>query len=213
MNIKFYYGSGSPFAWNVWLVLEHKQLPYELNVMSLQNGDLKKPEFLALNPHGKVPTLVDDDITIWETSAIIEYLEERYPTHSIFPTNLNDRAIARRLAVEAYSYLYPVIRRLMLLTLMRDGGDGDPEVITLELNNLSQELNYLETTLTSEYFVGDISIADFAIYPLLALVKRLHKKRPKFGVAPLIKPNLFEFMQTIEQLPFFSKTTPPHWKG
>ena len=58
MAITFYYGSGSPFAWKVWLLLEHKQLSYELKLMSLQNGDLKKPEYLAINPRGKVPTLI-----------------------------------------------------------------------------------------------------------------------------------------------------------
>ncbi len=40
MAITFYYGSGSPFSWNVWLALEHKQLRYELKLMSLQGGDL-----------------------------------------------------------------------------------------------------------------------------------------------------------------------------
>ena len=43
----FYCGSGSPFAWKVWLVLEHKKLAYDLKVLSFQAGDLKKPEFLT----------------------------------------------------------------------------------------------------------------------------------------------------------------------
>ncbi len=213
MSIKFYYGSGSPFAWYVWLVLEHKQLPYEFNLLSLQNGELKKPEYLAINPHGKVPTLVDDDFILWEASTIVEYLEEQYPEHSIHPTNVKDRAIARRFVAEAYSYLYPVLRRLMELTLMRAGGDGDPTTIKLELNNLNHELSYFENALHGDHFVGNISASDFAIYPLLALVIRLHEKRPQLGAGALIKPKLAEFMQRIEQLPYFSKTTPPHWKG
>ena len=71
MAITFYYGSGSPFAWKVWLVLEHKRLAYQLKVMSFQAGDLKKPEYLAINPRGKVPVLIDDGYTIWESSVII----------------------------------------------------------------------------------------------------------------------------------------------
>jgi glutathione S-transferase len=213
MHIKFYYGSGSPFAWYVWLVLEHKQLAYEFNLLSLQNGELKKPEYMAIHPHGKVPALVDGDFTIWEASAIVEYLEERYPEHPIFAKNTQYRANTRRLAAEAYSYLYPVLRRLMELTLMRQGGDGDPEIIALELNNLSRELNYFEDALHGDYFVGDISAADFAIYPLLALSNRLHEKRPQLSAGALIKPKLAAFMRRIEQLPYFAKTTPPHWKG
>lgn len=213
MRIKFYYGSGSPFAWYVWLALEHKQLAYELYLLSLQNGELKTPEYMAIHPHGKVPALVDDDYTLWEASTIVEYLEERYPERSIFSKNTQDRAITRRLIAEAYSYLYPIIRRLMELTLMRAGGDGDPATIELELNNLSRELSYFEDALHGDYFVGDISAADFAIYPLLALVNRIGEKRPQLDAGALIKAKLAAFMQRIEQLPYFAKTTPPHWKG
>ena len=61
MAITFYYGAGSPFAWRVWLALEHKALAYELKVLSFSDGDLKKPEFAALNPRRKIPVLVDAD--------------------------------------------------------------------------------------------------------------------------------------------------------
>ena len=96
---------------------------------------------------------------------------------------------------------------------MRAGGDGDKSAITLELNNLGRELNYFEDALHGDYFVGSISAADFAIYPLLALVNRLHIKRPQLNVGALIKPKLAAFVQRIEQLPYFAKTIPPHWKG
>jgi glutathione S-transferase len=213
MSIKFYYGSGSPFSWTVWLVLEHKQLPYEFHLLSLQNGELKQPEYLAINPHGKVPALVDDDFALWETLTIVEYLEERYPEHPIFPVNLKDRAITRRLSAEAFNYLYPALRKLMELNLFRADGDGEPAEITLAMNDLSYELSYFEDRLASDYFVGTISAADFTIYPLLALVKRLHEQRLHLNIGALIVPKLAGFMERIEQLPYFLKTMPPHWKG
>jgi len=213
MNIKFYYGSGSPFAWNVWLVLEHKQLPYQFNLLSFQNRELKQAQYLAINPRGKVPALVDVDFAIWETSAIVEYLEERYPEHPVFPANPRDRAIVRRLSAEAYSYLYPELRKLMDLTLFRPDGDGDPTEITLALNDLRRELHYFEDALHGDYFDGNISAADFTIYPLLALVRRLHVRRPQLGAGALIGPKLAGFMERIEQLPYFLKTVPPHWQG
>ncbi|MGH8534801.1 MAG: glutathione S-transferase family protein, partial [Gammaproteobacteria bacterium] len=58
MSITFYCGSGSPPAWRVWLGLEHKQLPYELKMLSFSAGDLKTEEFTQLNPRQKVPVLV-----------------------------------------------------------------------------------------------------------------------------------------------------------
>lgn len=209
MSIKFYYGSGSPFAWNVWLTLEHKQLPYEFNLLSLRNGELKTPEYLAINPHGKVPSLIDDGFSVWETFAIIEYLEEKYPEHPVLPLDPKQRANIRRISAETYSYLYPVIRRLMDLTLFRTDGDGDPAEIAVALNDLSRELGYFEDT----HFCEAISMADFTLYPLLALVKRLDEKRPHLGAGAFIWPKLTEFMQRFEQLPYFQKTTPPHWKG
>ncbi len=86
MALTFYYASGSPFAWRVWLALEHKQLAYEHKMMSFSAGDLKKPEFLAINPRHKVPAIVDDGFALYESQAILEYLEERHPARpSLFP--------------------------------------------------------------------------------------------------------------------------------
>jgi glutathione S-transferase len=148
-----------------------------------------------------------------EAAVIVEYLEERYPAHPVFPADPRDRAIVRRLSAEAYSYLYPVLRRIMEQTLFRTDGDGDPTVIAAALDDLSRELSYFEDALHGDYFVGDLSAADFAVYPLLALVRRLHERRPQLDAGLLIRPKLAGFMQRIEQLPYFLKTTPPHWKG
>lgn len=140
MSMQFYYGSGSPFSWCVWLVLEHKQIPYEFNLRSLQNGELKTPEYLALNPHGKVPTIVDNDFSVWEAAVIIEYLDERYPRNSIFPSNLKDKTTVRRLAAESTIYLYPALRKLMMCTLFND----EPEKVEDALEGLKPELDYFE---------------------------------------------------------------------
>ncbi|MEQ1559686.1 MAG: glutathione S-transferase family protein [Methyloglobulus sp.] len=212
MSIQFYYGSGSPFSWNVWLVLEHKQLPYEFNLLTLQNGELKRPGYLAINPHGKVPALVDDGFALWEASTIVEYLEERYPDFPVFPSTIRDRAIVRRLSAEANSYLYPAVRRLMELTLLNDNEDSDPVVISTAFNELSHHLDYFENVLHSQFFAGTISAADFTIYPLLALLKRIDQRKPQLGVGDLIGAKLAGFMVQFEQLPYFTKTFPPHWK-
>ena len=213
MTIKFYYGSGSPFAWNVWLVLEHKQLPYEFNLLSFRDGQLKTPAYLAINPRGKVPALVDGDFALWETLPIIEYLDERYPEHPVLPSEPNTKHIARRLAAEAYTYLYPALRRLMEQTLFREDGAGDPAEIALAMDDLEREIACFGGKLDGDYLTGALSLADFTLYPLLALVKRLHQKQPQHGAGGLIPPNLAAFMTRMEQLPYFAKTIPPHWKG
>lgn len=213
MSIVFYYGSGSPFGWKVWLALEHKQLPYELKQLSMSGGDLRQPEYLAINPRGKVPALVDDGVTLWESAAILEYIEDRYPEHPLLPRDLGDRAKVRRIAVEAVSYLYPPQRRLFEYTLFRPDGNADSVLIAETLADLRRELAYFSKVLQGDFFAGSLSIADFTIYPLLALLKRLHQKQPQHGVDSLIDVRLGAFMQRIEQLPYFAKTLPPHWKG
>jgi glutathione S-transferase len=103
--MKFYYGSGSPFAWRVWLALEEKGLRYDHVLLSFQAGDLKKPEYLAISPHGKVPALVDDDGTaLYESQAILEYLEERYPERPLLPGDPAGRARVRIEEIEAVNY-------------------------------------------------------------------------------------------------------------
>ena len=69
MALTFYYGSGSPYAWRVWLALEHKAIAYELKAVSFSTGDLTKPEFLALNPRHKVPTIADGNFSLYESAA------------------------------------------------------------------------------------------------------------------------------------------------
>jgi len=65
MALTLYYLSGSPYAWRVWLALEHKRIPYELKAMSYDAGDFKRPDFLALNPRHRVPVIVDDGFALY----------------------------------------------------------------------------------------------------------------------------------------------------
>jgi len=93
--IRFYYGSGSPFSWRVQLVLEEKGLAYEPVLLSFEKGEHKSPAHLARSPHGKVPALEDDGVSLYESSAIVEYLEERYPRTPLLPPDPAERARVR----------------------------------------------------------------------------------------------------------------------
>jgi len=73
MAITLYYGSGSPYAWRVHLALEHKALPYERKILSFSAGDTRKPEFVALNPRHRVPTITDGDFTLYGASLSVSW--------------------------------------------------------------------------------------------------------------------------------------------
>src|SRR5437868_6026699 len=113
MAITFYYGSGSPYAWRVWLGLEHKELAYDLKTVSFSSGDLRKPEFLAINPRHRVPALVEEGFSLYESAAILEYLDEKYPGASLFPGDVQQRAIVRRLVREADEYYADAMDELL----------------------------------------------------------------------------------------------------
>ena len=68
----------------MWM-LEELGEPYEIELLSLKNGDQRKPEYLAINPMGKVPTLVDGDTIVSEVSAICCYLADAYPKAGLAP--------------------------------------------------------------------------------------------------------------------------------
>ena len=93
MAVDFYYASGSPYAWRVWLALEHKGVAYKRKTLSFDAGDLKTPEFAALNPRRKVPVLVDDDFVLYEFAAVVEYIEDRWPEGpDLFARDMRQRA-------------------------------------------------------------------------------------------------------------------------
>ena len=72
MALTFYTGSGSVPGWKVHLTLEHKQIPYEIRWLSFQAGDLKKPDYLAVNPRGRTPAITDGDFSLRESGVIAE---------------------------------------------------------------------------------------------------------------------------------------------
>ena len=84
MAIELYWGSGSPFAWRVMLTLEVKKLAYESKLLEFSKGEHKTPAYLRLNPRGKVPTLKDGDFAVYESIAIMAYLDRKYPEPPLF---------------------------------------------------------------------------------------------------------------------------------
>src|SRR6202158_863977 len=132
MALTFYYGSGSPYAWKVWLVLEHKNIPYEFRLLSFDKDETKAPAFLAVNPRGQVPTIVDDGFALWESAVIAEYLEDRYPQKPLLPSEAKARATARRMATEAQDYLAKAVGGLTEMTLFRKDPATAAEIATAQ---------------------------------------------------------------------------------
>jgi glutathione S-transferase len=213
MALTFYYGSGSPYAWRVWLALEHKAIAYELKTVSFSAGDLTKPEYLALNPRHKVPTIAEGDFSLYESAAILEYLEEQYSTGKVlFPGSVHQRAVIRRLVREADEYLAHALERLVDSVLFTKREKWDLHEIAAGREAFLKELAVFEGYLRGDWFGSELSAADFTVYPIVALCLRMEKKKEDLNVGTAIGPKIAAWMQRFEALPYFDKTYPPHWK-
>ena len=84
--IKLYDFKSSPNCQRVKVVLAEKKLPYEIIPVDLAKKEQKNPEYLKMNPYGKVPVLTDDGTVLYESLIINEYLEEKYPTPALLPS-------------------------------------------------------------------------------------------------------------------------------
>jgi len=83
--IKLYDFPRCPFCRKVRITLLEKEIEYQNIFVDLNKKEQKKPEFLKLNPIGKVPVLVDGDNIIYESSVINEYIEETFPEPPLLP--------------------------------------------------------------------------------------------------------------------------------
>jgi glutathione S-transferase len=213
MSIELYYFSGSPFAWRVQLGLEHKGLDYELQALNPSKGEHRSESFLKLNPHGKVPVLQHDGFTLYESSAIVEYLEERFPdTPRLFPTDLQRRAIARRVIAEIESVYWPNAWLIARNLYFKPKEEWNEEDLTTGVAGVAAELERYETSLDGDFLVGELGAADYALYTIMAHVPRYELRRD-VGLSARIGPKLRAWMKRIESLPYFDRTYPPHWRA
>jgi glutathione S-transferase len=213
MAITLYYGSGSPYAWRVWLALEYKGIPYELKILSFDAGDLKKPEFLALNPRHRVPVIVDDGFVLYESAAILEYLADKWPEEPrLFSTDLRQRALQRRMVREADQYFATALEQLAEAVLFTPKEQQSKERIAAGWADVQRELAMWETAIVGDYLAGPLSVADITLYPVAALIQRIAKRAPDTVPADLIGPKMGAWISRMEALPATVKTRPPHWK-
>ncbi|QLH49367.1 MAG: glutathione S-transferase family protein [Candidatus Accumulibacter cognatus] len=213
MGLTLYSMSGSPYAWRVALALEHKGIPYTVRVLSLDAGDFKDPAFAALNPRRRVPVIVDGEFVLYESAAIVEYLDEAYPDMPrLFAPQVRERALQRRLVREADQYVGNAVETLVETVLFTAAEQRSIERIGSGWAALRTELGRWEAVIAGQHLAGALSAADFTLYPLLALARRIERRVPEAVGADPIGPQLAAWMERMHALPIVQRTWPPHWK-
>jgi glutathione S-transferase len=165
MAIKLYDAVPSSNSDRVKIALHEKGLPYERETLVLARKDQKRPEFLKLNPYGKVPVIDDGGQILFESCIINEYLDEKYPTPSLMPKEPYLRGRGRVLIDYALNYMhepYWALRGEML----KPPSERNATLIEEKHHSLRDLLQYLEADLGDKpYFLGEPSLTDIAIVP------------------------------------------------
>ena len=219
MSIELYWGSGSPFAWRVMLTLEVKGLPYESKLLEFSKQQHKAADYLRLNPHGKVPTLKDGDYVVYESLAIMAYLDRKYPDPPLFGTTAEATGSIWQIISETESYLATAGDKLVRPMFFGKGLD-QVELIQEAARTVRRELALLDERLTQANWLvrEQISAAEIAVFPLIQLLLRAASKEAAepfdLGLLPLSTtyPNIARWVQRIEALPGYDRTYPPHWR-
>jgi glutathione S-transferase len=152
----------------VWL-LNELDIDCEIVPVNVAAGEHLSPGFLALNPAGKVPVLVDGDLVLTESAAIPLYLAEKYPHKRLIPERLEDRAQMMRWIMFLVTEIEQPLWRCALNTVIYDEKDRVPADIPNATRDCKRMVAVLEAHMQGrEWLVGDrISAADFnAAYTL-----------------------------------------------
>jgi glutathione S-transferase len=203
----------------VLLTLEAKRLPYQSKLLTFSKGEHKSPEYLAMNPRGKVPTLKDGDFVLYESLAIMAYLDRANPERPIFGTSSRETGIIWRLVAENISYVCEPIQKIVA-PLFTGGVSGKEAEIRAAATTVHSELTRLEAIVgKSPWLAGAaISAADVVVFPWIASLLRAAAKEEAKPLAleflPLDAryPHLATWAKRIEAIPGYERTYPPHWK-
>ena len=158
--IEVYYASPSIYGRKVLAVLEEKGLDYVIKPMSFASADHKKPEYEKMNPNGEIPTLVDDGMVIYESTAIIEYLNDEYPEPALLPEDSFGRAQARMIEDYCDLHFYKVIVKCLIKGKFQGQPleDADKAPVITGLKRLEDYLG------KQTYIAGTkVTLADFAV--------------------------------------------------
>jgi glutathione S-transferase len=162
-----------------------------------------------------VPTLVDGDFVLYESNAVVEYLDEAYPGRgaALFPGDARTRATVRRLISEVDNYFDKAMDPLTTEAFTKKPEERDPQVIAGARKASIDEYALFTRYLAGDFLAGPLSAADYAFYSLVALINRCEIKLPDLDADGMLTPQLRAWKARIEALPYFEKTIPPHWKA
>jgi glutathione S-transferase len=219
MALTLYWGSGSPFSWRVLLALEHKGLPYESQQLHFDKQEQQSPQMLKLNPRGRVPVLKDGDYVVFESVAVLYYLDLKYPQPPIFGESPEEAGVIMRVICEFQDYAEPSLSKIVNAVFANQVADRIDE-LTDAMHVVAREARTIEGRLSKEQWIvgANYSATDMVIFPWIQLLRRALDRgaAAELGARflPMERnyPALARWIGRIEALPGYQRTYPPHWR-
>lgn len=158
----------TPNGHKVTIALEEMGLPYEIAIVNILEGGQDDPAFRAINPNGRIPALVDDDVTVFESGAILQYLGRK--SGQFYPTDEAGRTQVDSWLFWQMAGLGPMLGQVNWMLRAAQKPDRDPLETGLALHRFRSESRRLFTVLESRlsgrnFICGDYTIADMACWP------------------------------------------------
>jgi len=177
---------------------------------TLQSCGPHSPEVLAVSPFGRIPVFRDGDFGLFETSAILRYVDESFDGPSLLPGTIADRARCEQWVSATNAYLYDtMVRRYVLQYIFPRGDDGKPDAgaIASALKEMPAQLAALDRACErSDFLAGAaISMADLFVAPILAYVERMPEGMGLLAAAP----HLMRAQARVRERTSFTTTQPP----
>lgn len=212
MAIALYNYHRSSAAYRVRIALALKNIHSDTLTINLLAGQQQSPEYLSINPQGLVPALCINNHVLTQSLAIIEYLDERYPTPALLPEDLLAKAQVRAMAQQIAVDIHP-LNNLRVLNYLKDNFDCSDSKKTQWISHwIAQGFTAVEQTLAEQNkpmgqsdniycFGSQPSLADICLIPQVYNAKR-------FGVAMQDYPNINAIVEHCNSLPAFITAAP-----
>ena len=164
----------SPNTRRALFALEEHGSRYELVNVDLMSGEQKSPAYLALNPTGRVPTLVDGDFVLWESNAILLYLAARHPEKTLGAQSARETGELARWMFMNAAHLSPNVARIFAHTIRLPEAQRIARIVDEARAEVDRSLGALQGRLAGrEHLLDRFSLAEIAIAPTLSAAPML----------------------------------------
>lgn len=203
-DVEIYGPAFSTYVWSTRMALYEKDVDVKLTGHMPNSPDQQK-----VHPFGKAPAFRHGDFTLYETAAILEYIDEVFEGRSLVPADPQERARMRQWMGVLSAYLYtPIVSGVVIqrVFVQKNGGEVDEEAIAQAAETANARLEVVESALDGRQWLagGDLSAADLMMAPVIAYASMMGEAKVIFEG----RDNVREWLGRMQSRPGFKQTTP-----